>query len=179
MSYIYFIKSATTNLIKIGRTSGEPETRLKALCTSSPDNLSLLGFIDEGKSGHTEGSLHDKFLSKRIRGEWFEADAELCQFIDSILANRPKLDDNKIKIKTSEDVGAAARFFRLQKGLTQSQLAQSVGASRKWICEFERGHNRAELGIVLRVFNCLGVSLETGPRNTDSTIDNILNSLKK
>jgi HTH-type transcriptional regulator/antitoxin HipB len=58
------------------------------------------------------------------------------------------------------DVAAAARGRRLDRGLSQSELAGLSGISRKWISEFEAGKATAELALVLRVLEALGLSLD-------------------
>ena len=60
------------------------------------------------------------------------------------------------------DVAAAVRGRRLDLGLTQSELANDSGISRKWISEFEAGKARAEFGLVMRVIEALGLTLDLG-----------------
>ena len=47
-------------------------------------------------------------------------------------------------------------------GFSQAELAARAGVSRKWIYEFEAGKPNAELGLILRVFDALGLVLELG-----------------
>jgi HTH-type transcriptional regulator/antitoxin HipB len=44
--------------------------------------------------------------------------------------------------------------------LTQAGLAARAGVSRKWIYEFEAGKPTAELRLILRVLEALGLALE-------------------
>ena len=64
-------------------------------------------------------------------------------------------------IRTPADLGAVVRDRRKQLGLGQAALAEKVGASRQWVVGIERGHTRAELGLVLRTLDTLGIRLET------------------
>ncbi len=65
-------------------------------------------------------------------------------------------------INSIRDAAAAVRGRRKDLGLSQADLARLSGASRKWINEFEAGKQTAELGLVLRVLDALGLNLEIG-----------------
>ena len=69
-----------------------------------------------------------------------------------------------MKIRSINDVSAAVRGRRLDLGLSQSDLSERSGISRKWISVFESGKPTAEFGLVMRVLETLGLHLEvTGP----------------
>ena len=63
-------------------------------------------------------------------------------------------------IRSIREIAAAVRGRRQDLGLSQAELASRAGVSRKWISEFESGKSTAELGLVLRVLDALGWSLE-------------------
>ena len=54
-------------------------------------------------------------------------------------------------------------------GLNQADLASRAGVSRKWIYEFEAGKARAELGLVLRVLDALGLALDLTSSDDQAT----------
>lgn len=62
-------------------------------------------------------------------------------------------------LKTPVDVGATIREHRNVLGLTQAQLADKIGVTRQWVIEIEQGKPRAELGLVMRALNALGIVL--------------------
>jgi len=62
-------------------------------------------------------------------------------------------------IRTPADLGAVVRDRRKQLGLDQAELATRAGVSRKWLIGIERGRTRAELGLVLRTLDALGIRL--------------------
>jgi HTH-type transcriptional regulator/antitoxin HipB len=64
-------------------------------------------------------------------------------------------------IRTPADLGAVIRDRRKHLKLDQAALAKRIGVSRPWVIEIERGHPRAELGLVLRAFDVLGIRLDT------------------
>jgi y4mF family transcriptional regulator len=68
-------------------------------------------------------------------------------------------------VRTPADLGAAIRDRRKQLELDQAALANRIGVSRQWVIEIERGHVRAELGLVLRALAELNirVDLDTNP----------------
>jgi HTH-type transcriptional regulator / antitoxin HipB len=74
-------------------------------------------------------------------------------------------------ISTPSEVGAAIRDGRRRLGLDQRTLAEKVGVSRQWLIEVEKGKAGAEIGLVLRTFNALGISLNTAeqPRRRAAT----------
>ena len=63
-------------------------------------------------------------------------------------------------LRSIRDIAAAVRGRRQDLGLNQAELAARAGVSRKWISEFESGKSTAELGLVLRVLDELGLQLE-------------------
>ena len=71
-------------------------------------------------------------------------------------------------IRTPADLGAIIRDRRKRLGLAQAELAEKIGASRQWVVGIERGHGRAELGLVLRTLDTLGIRLETRDKDAAS-----------
>src|ERR1700674_428009 len=67
----------------------------------------------------------------------------------------PSMKD--IILGTPEQLGAAIRLKRKEKGLTQSALAALLGAERKWVIKIESGNSKAEIGLVLRAFEALNL----------------------
>lgn len=67
------------------------------------------------------------------------------------------------RMRVSE-LAAAIRGRRRELRLDQASLARTAGVSRKWIYEFEAGKATAELGLVLRVLDALGLDLTIGKR---------------
>ncbi len=65
-------------------------------------------------------------------------------------------------IRTPKDLGAVIRERRRELGWGQQALAGKIGVSRQWVIEIEKGKPRAEVGLVLRVLDALGVSLSLG-----------------
>jgi HTH-type transcriptional regulator / antitoxin HipB len=87
-----------------------------------------------------------------------------------------------MRIRTPIDLGAIIRDRRTKLRLDQKSLAAKVGVSRQWIVEVEKGKPRAEIGLVLRTIEALGINLAvdelgkasvpTGPPPVD--IDSII-----
>lgn len=65
-------------------------------------------------------------------------------------------------IRTVRDLGAVIRDRRRRLGLGQQALADRIGVSRQWVVEMEKGKPRAEVGLVLRALDALGVTLIPG-----------------
>ncbi len=66
-------------------------------------------------------------------------------------------------VRSIRDLAAAVRGRRVDLGLSQADLASRAGVSRKWVYEFEAGKPTAELGLILRVLDALGLVLELAP----------------
>ncbi len=87
-------------------------------------------------------------------------------------------------IRTPADLGAVIRDKRRQLKLDQATLAKRIGVSRQWVIEIERGHPRAELGLVLRALDSLNIPVDVDAdhrRRTHSAvdIDAIVNKAKR
>lgn len=67
-------------------------------------------------------------------------------------------------VRTSKDFGALIRHHRQARRLSQQALADAIGASRLWVNQVERGKPRAELALVLRALDMLGVHLTAQER---------------
>jgi HTH-type transcriptional regulator/antitoxin HipB len=97
----------------------------------------------------------------------------------------------RVVIRNSSDFGALIRERRIKLGLDQISLAKKAGTSRKWLIEVESGKPRAEIGLILRTLNALGIALaftDTAPGGSPARtktlpgavkIDRVIDSLKK
>lgn len=80
-------------------------------------------------------------------------------------------------IRSIHDLAAAIRGRRTDLGMSQVELAKRTGVSRKWIYEFEAGKPAAELGLLLRVLDALGLGIELmilsdgNAEATETTVD--------
>ncbi|MGH2928488.1 MAG: helix-turn-helix domain-containing protein, partial [Solirubrobacteraceae bacterium] len=54
----------------------------------------------------------------------------------------------------------------LTLGLSQAEVARRARVSRQWISEFESGKPTAELALVIRLLDALGLYLSLEPRGT-------------
>jgi y4mF family transcriptional regulator len=82
-----------------------------------------------------------------------------------------------VPVRDAGAVGAFVRASREAAGLTQVELAESAGVSRRWLLMVEGGHEGAELGRVFRVLRALGVHLETGSPVVYSPEERLVNEL--
>jgi HTH-type transcriptional regulator / antitoxin HipB len=75
-------------------------------------------------------------------------------------ANGDKIDgDMPMLIRTPTDFGATIRDHRRRHGMDQQELAEKIGVSRQWVIEVEKGKARAQVGLVLRALDALGIAL--------------------
>jgi HTH-type transcriptional regulator / antitoxin HipB len=71
-----------------------------------------------------------------------------------------------MQIRNAREIGALVREHRLRLKLSQADLAGRVGVSRLWIVMLEKGKSTAQLGLVLRTLDILGLSLEVGGKKS-------------
>jgi HTH-type transcriptional regulator/antitoxin HipB len=62
------------------------------------------------------------------------------------------------------DLGAAIRERRRQLGITQDELATSIGVNRRVIGQLENGKETVHVGIVLRAARAVGLEIGVEPR---------------
>lgn len=62
-------------------------------------------------------------------------------------------------VRTATDLGAVIRDRRKQLKLDQATFAKKIGVGREWVIQIEKGHPRAELGLVLRAIDALNIQL--------------------
>ena len=77
-------------------------------------------------------------------------------------------EGKNVLVRSIGEAAAHVRGRRLQLRLSQDQLAQRAGVSRKWVYEFEAGKPHAELGHLLRVLDALDLQLDVLPRSASS-----------
>ncbi len=69
-----------------------------------------------------------------------------------------------MQIRTREELGQLIRELRRGLGLTQAQLAEIVGVSRRWVVQVEQAKTNADIRTVLRALRALGAELHVRPR---------------
>ncbi|UUE96650.1 type II toxin-antitoxin system Y4mF family antitoxin [Xanthomonas hortorum pv. pelargonii] len=71
-------------------------------------------------------------------------------------------------VRTPADIGNVIRATRKSRGWDQARLANEIGASRQWIVDIEKGKPRAELQLILRALQVLGLELLLAPGGADA-----------
>ncbi|MBL9116828.1 MAG: helix-turn-helix transcriptional regulator [Verrucomicrobiaceae bacterium] len=71
-----------------------------------------------------------------------------------------------MKLRTPVDIGYLIRDQRKSRGWTQADLAARLGVSRLWVVQLEQGKDTAQIGLVMRVFNELGLPLQVAIGDT-------------
>ncbi|WP_238692078.1 helix-turn-helix transcriptional regulator [Xanthomonas arboricola] len=66
-------------------------------------------------------------------------------------------------VRTPSDIGNIVRARRKRLGWDQARLANEIGVSRQWVVDIEKGKPRAELQLILRALQALGLELMLGP----------------
>ena len=76
-----------------------------------------------------------------------------------------------MRVRTPSELGALIRDYRTRQKLDQKSLAATVGVSRQWIVEIEKGKARAPLGLILRTLGALGIVLDAQQETPSSPKD--------
>lgn len=71
-----------------------------------------------------------------------------------------------MKLVTTYDIGALIRERRRALSMSQTALAEKLGASRRWVSDIEAGKETAELGRVIKVLRILDICLTAKPVHT-------------
>ena len=71
-------------------------------------------------------------------------------------------------IRSAEDLGKLARAHRKQRKLTLETISGLGNLSTRFLSEFERGKETAELGKVLKALRTLGLEVVIQPRGQTS-----------
>lgn len=62
-----------------------------------------------------------------------------------------------IILRNPDQLGSAIRLKRKELGLSQTAVAELLGVERKWVLRLEAGNAKAELGLVLKALDALGI----------------------
>ena len=68
--------------------------------------------------------------------------------------------EDRMRVRSVKDVGAAVRARRKELGLTQRELAEACGCGTRFLSELENGKPSIELGKALRVLGVLGLDID-------------------
>lgn len=81
--YVYLIQGVNTPHFKIGKAR-QLKPRMDTFNVKLPMVIELICAIQTPDRHSLEGSLHSRFASKRVNGEWFALDAEDVAYIQSL-----------------------------------------------------------------------------------------------
>lgn len=81
VSVVYFARDG--EFIKIGFSSVAASRRIDDLQCGNPRPISLIGEVPGDRE--LESNLHQRFSGLRVRREWFRAEPELLEHIDSLI----------------------------------------------------------------------------------------------
>ena len=64
-----------------------------------------------------------------------------------------------MQLRTAADFGALIKSRRRARKIGQAEMAAAIGVSRQWVVTMEKGRSGAELRLVLKALNYLGVRI--------------------
>ena len=91
MKKVYLLANLDDGHYKIGITSGDVSKRVKALQTGNSIPIDIIAVFPSDFHSKIEKTLHRKYKSKRLEGEWFMLDGE---DVTNFLTECQKIHDN-------------------------------------------------------------------------------------
>ncbi|MGA7834503.1 MAG: helix-turn-helix transcriptional regulator [Acidimicrobiales bacterium] len=67
--------------------------------------------------------------------------------------------ENLYRVYTAASIGAAIRHYRAQAGISQADLAESVGISPSYLSRLENGQETEQLRRIVAILKRLGVRM--------------------
>lgn len=64
-----------------------------------------------------------------------------------------------MRVSKVRDIGRAIRARRLELGWSQTDLAEKVNTTRRWVGEIEHGKATAEVGLVVATLHALDITV--------------------
>lgn len=74
-----------------------------------------------------------------------------------------------MQLRTPRDLAMRLREARLEQGLSQAELANRIGVSRRWVSQLENGKKTLEVGLVLRAITALGLACDVRPQASENS----------
>jgi y4mF family transcriptional regulator len=65
-----------------------------------------------------------------------------------------------MRITSPRDLGRYVRDRRRHRGQSQTELAEAANVSRRWLSDLEAGKPTAEVGLVFRTLDALGLIVD-------------------
>ena len=79
-----------------------------------------------------------------------------------------------MRVTNAAGLGAVLRDARRRQGMTQAQLAESVGVSRAWVVGVESGSPNARLDLVLRALQWVDLAVDVSRDEATAELDRML-----
>jgi HTH-type transcriptional regulator / antitoxin HipB len=92
---------------------------------------------------------------------------EMLPYGDIAQTATERREETEVKVRSTGDLAAIVRGRRLELGLSQAELANRTGVSRKWLLDVERGKASSDFGLLLRVLDALRLALDVVARDGD------------
>jgi len=72
--FVYIIQSGRDSYYKVGFSAANPQRRLASMQVSTPEELTLVYYIESDRAATIEKLIHSMLRNNHIRGEWFNLD---------------------------------------------------------------------------------------------------------
>lgn len=82
-----------------------------------------------------------------------------------------------MRVTNAAGLGAVLRDARRRQGMTQAELAESVGVSRAWVVAVESGSPNARLDLVLRALQWVDLAVDVSRDEAAAELDRMLGGI--
>ena len=89
--FVYLICDPSTDLFKIGVTTGKIENRIKKLQTGNGTELHLVSYYETEYPFKLEKMLHNHFYNQKELNEWFHLEVDEVLSFNDICENKEKI----------------------------------------------------------------------------------------
>jgi len=139
MSQVYFLRCASTGLVKIG-TSRNVASRLSQIQSDSPGKIALVGLEPGGVE--RERALHAHFAADRERGEWFRESSALSAYIATLPPIEAKAKRERAAFKGCP--------------LSSVALCKLLGHDASYMSQMRNGYRPITLDVAVRLWKITG-----------------------
>jgi DNA-binding XRE family transcriptional regulator len=153
--FVYVMRSEL-NLVKIG-ISSSPEKRRDSLKSASGLMVEIVHAIKSDNAKAIEVKSHSELQKHRKTGEWFDVDVDIAvSTVDRISSS---LMSTPTKILSPGCIGSIIKDRRNALRLTQGKLAETLGYSRVYVGQVERGKETVRVDMLFQIFDSLGITI--------------------
>lgn len=87
-----------------------------------------------------------------------------------------------MRVRSRKEFGLLLRDYRKKRRMTQAELAESIGVSRRWVVQVEQGKTSPDLRLVFKALRSVGAEIRIRPRRLSPAareVNDLVNSRRR